>query len=69
MSAVGGKADIPDTPHQCPLMTHTGCRSDFVSIIAQAISLGVCHGFERLRLRGGARDEFHLATYPPQNMK
>jgi hypothetical protein len=29
------------------------------------------HGFERLRLRGlsGARDEFHLATYPPQNMK
>jgi hypothetical protein len=24
MSASGGKADIPDTPHQCPLMTHSG---------------------------------------------
>ena len=24
MSAFGGKADIPDTPHQCPLMTHSG---------------------------------------------
>jgi hypothetical protein len=23
----------------------------------------------QVRLRGGARDEFHLATYPPQNMK
>jgi hypothetical protein len=26
MSALGGKADIPDTPHQCPLMTHSGHR-------------------------------------------
>ena len=26
MSASGGKADIPDTPHQCPLMTHSGHR-------------------------------------------
>jgi hypothetical protein len=24
MSASGGKADIPDTPHQCPLMTQSG---------------------------------------------
>ena len=24
MSALGGKADIPDTPHQCPLMTYSG---------------------------------------------
>ena len=24
MSACGGKADIPDTPHQCPLMTQSG---------------------------------------------
>jgi hypothetical protein len=24
MSASGGKADIPDTPHQCPLMTLSG---------------------------------------------
>ena len=24
MSAFGGKADIPDTPHQCPLMTQSG---------------------------------------------
>src|SRR6478609_11720063 len=24
MSASGGKADIPDTPHQCPLMTQIG---------------------------------------------
>jgi hypothetical protein len=24
MSASGGEADIPDTPHQCPLMTHSG---------------------------------------------
>jgi hypothetical protein len=24
MSASGGKADIPDTPHQCPLMTQGG---------------------------------------------
>jgi len=24
MSASGGKADIPDTPHQCPLITHFG---------------------------------------------
>jgi hypothetical protein len=23
MSASGGKADIPDTPHQCPLMTQS----------------------------------------------
>ena len=26
MSASGGKADIPDTPHQCPLMTHSRHR-------------------------------------------
>ena len=24
MSASGGNADIPDNPHQCPLMTHCG---------------------------------------------
>src|SRR5678816_2733677 len=24
MSASGGKADIPDTPHRCPLMTLSG---------------------------------------------
>ena len=24
MSASGGKADISDTPHKCPLMTHSG---------------------------------------------
>jgi hypothetical protein len=24
MSASGGKADIPDTPHRCPLMTQSG---------------------------------------------
>ena len=24
MSASGGKADIPDTPHQCPPMTQSG---------------------------------------------
>jgi hypothetical protein len=24
MSVLGGKADIPDTPHQCPLMTQSG---------------------------------------------
>ena len=27
MSALGGKADIPDTPHQCPLMTQSGHSS------------------------------------------
>ena len=26
MSASGGKADILDTPHQCPLMTQSGHR-------------------------------------------
>jgi hypothetical protein len=24
MSALWGKADIPDTPYRCPLMTHSG---------------------------------------------
>ena len=24
MSASGGNADVPDNPHQCPLMTHCG---------------------------------------------
>ena len=27
MSASGGKADIPDTSHQCPLMTQSGRRA------------------------------------------
>jgi len=40
----GHEADVT----RCLLMTHTGRRSDFVSIIAQAISLGVSWVARRL---------------------
>jgi hypothetical protein len=30
MSAFRGKADIPDTPHQCPLMTHSGHGQELI---------------------------------------
>src|SRR6476619_4604319 len=31
MSASGGKADIPDTPHQCPLLTQSGHSDECVT--------------------------------------
>jgi hypothetical protein len=34
MSASRGKADIPDTPYQCPLMTHSGHNKRGNNIIA-----------------------------------
>jgi hypothetical protein len=33
MSASGGKADIPDTPYECPLMTQSGLPS-FACLLA-----------------------------------
>ena len=34
MSASGGKADIPDTPHQCPLMTRALTPLRFLGSVA-----------------------------------
>ena len=40
MSASWGKADIPDTPHQCPLMTQSR-HFDFGSVVRYAALLGL----------------------------
>jgi amino acid transporter len=74
-SSLAGSSSLPGRPNAfetaiCYTSEFRDPDTDtYKAILYSGIALQTHHGFERLRLRGGARDEFHLATYPPQNMK